>query len=236
MPISNAMIVLKYIIKQLNDCPFEWFDFHHECRNMKWKNISFLITKIESFLESNDYFMLCTEETVSNEGDNQVNKNKMNSHIMLRQGGCVRTNCMDCLDRTNVVQSVISRKILLQQLKKFDLLKDVIIDKSDPFFNFPGTLEDAFREIWTNHANQLSILYSGTNAQKTDFTRTGKRTIKGAISDGICGVKRYGINNFSDGYYQDCLDLLAGFLKPNEMATRHSALAKIASSMAIVLK
>ena len=28
---------------------------------------------------------------------------------LLEQGGVVRTNCMDCLDRTNVVQSLIAR-------------------------------------------------------------------------------------------------------------------------------
>lgn len=32
------------------------------------------------------------------------------------QKGVFRTNCMDCLDRTNVVQSVIARNILHRQL------------------------------------------------------------------------------------------------------------------------
>lgn len=32
------------------------------------------------------------------------------------QTGVFRTNCMDCLDRTNVVQSVIARNILHRQL------------------------------------------------------------------------------------------------------------------------
>lgn len=28
------------------------------------------------------------------------------------QKGCIRTNCVDCLDRTNVVQSVFARNVL----------------------------------------------------------------------------------------------------------------------------
>ena len=44
----------------------------------------------------------------------------------------------------------------------------------------------------------MSIMYSGTPALKTDFTRTGKRSIRGAINDGINSVKRYFINNFLD--------------------------------------
>lgn len=37
------------------------------------------------------------------------------------QNGVFRTNCMDCLDRTNVVQSVLGRNILLSQLHSVNL-------------------------------------------------------------------------------------------------------------------
>jgi hypothetical protein len=67
-------------------------------------------------------------------------------------------------------------------------------------------LEKIFRESWTDNADTMSILYSGTPALKTDFTRTGKRTYPGAINDGVNSVTRYYINNFTDGYYTDCLD------------------------------
>jgi hypothetical protein len=68
-------------------------------------------------------------------------------------------------------------------------------------------LEVAFRNLWTDNADALSILYTGTPALKTDFTRTGKRTYKGAIDDGKNSMTRYFINNFSDGYHVDCLDV-----------------------------
>ena len=34
----------------------------------------------------------------------------------------------------------------------------------------------------------MSILYTGTKALKTDFTRTGKRTFKGAVDDGVNSI------------------------------------------------
>jgi hypothetical protein len=37
------------------------------------------------------------------------------------QKGIFRTNCMDCLDRTNVVQSVLGRQILLSWLVKLEI-------------------------------------------------------------------------------------------------------------------
>lgn len=45
-------------------------------------------------------------------------------------------------------------------------------------------MEQIFRTHWTNNADILSILYSGTPAMKTDFTATGKRTFKGSLKDG----------------------------------------------------
>jgi hypothetical protein len=60
--------------------------------------------------------------------------------------------------------------------------------RGDPFEKFQGPLEDAFRAAWTDNADTISILYTGTPALKTDFTRTGKRTFKGAINDGINAV------------------------------------------------
>ena len=71
-------------------------------------------------------------------------------------------------------------------------------------------MEEVFRESWTNNADIMSYLYTGTPALKTDFTRTGKRTYKGAFNDGINAITRYYINNFTDGYYHDCLDLSTG--------------------------
>lgn len=73
--------------------------------------------------------------------------------------------------------------------------------KEQPFEKFSTIeLETAFRNAWTDNADALSILYTGTPALKTDFTRTGKRTHKGAIDDGKNSMHRYYINNFTDGY------------------------------------
>ena len=125
------------------------------------------------------------------------------------QRGAFRTNCMDCLDRTNVVQGVFSRLIAHKQLEQLQLLPKPVNTqaKKSPFEKLPVALENVFREGWTDNADVMSYLYTGTPALKTDFTRTGKRTYKGAVNDGINSICRYYINNFTDGYYHDCLDI-----------------------------
>ena len=80
-----------------------------------------------------------------------------------------------------------------------------------PFEEFKyKTLEQSFRNAWTDNADRLSLLYTGTPALKTDFTRTGKRSTAGALNDGKHSMIRYYINNFTDGYNNDCLDLSQG--------------------------
>ncbi len=42
---------------------YEWFDFHEECKKMKWENISKLMSRLTSEIECYDYFMALIETT-----------------------------------------------------------------------------------------------------------------------------------------------------------------------------
>lgn len=184
---------------------YVWFDFHHECRKMQWHNLSKLITEISKFM--NDYKY--TKIIVKKDGDEE------SIEIASYQNGAVRTNCMDCLDRTNVVQSVIARNVLLTQLHQSQLNQR---PNGSPFEELPGDLEETFRDFWTKNADRMSHLYSGTGALKTDFTRTGKRTFAGKLEDGRRALHRYVLNNFEDTYHQNSLDFLLGKTDAKQLA------------------
>lgn len=53
--------------------------------------------------------------------------------------------------------------------------------------------------VWANHADSIATAYGGSGALKSDFTRTGERTRRGALEDGVKSVTRYLKNNFFDG-------------------------------------
>lgn len=59
-----------------------------------------------------------------------------------KQDMVVRTNCMDCLDRTNVAQSVIARHMLLQQFTRLGVVVDLEKDGVTVFQNFNKTMND----------------------------------------------------------------------------------------------
>jgi len=166
-----------------------WFDFHHECKKMKYENLSRLFNQIgEPAFEKMGYFSV--------DGSGQVQR---------KQTAVIRTNCIDNLDRTNVAQSLFARKSVLAQFGK----------SSQSVLNSPfPTFEYMFKHAWANNADVMSLLYSGSGALKTDFTRTGKRTVMGALMDGYNSVKRYYLNNFRDGDAQDAFDLFLGKFEP----------------------
>lgn len=151
---------------------YQYFDFHKECAHMKYENINNLIKSISEGLEAEQWTELNTEKN---------------------QNGVVRTNCVDCLDRTNVVQSSIARIILEKQLKQA---------------NCECAYDAGFRNAWTDNADFISCQYSGTPALKTDFTRTGKRTKMGALNDGKNSIMRFYINTCTDGTRQDAYDVV----------------------------
>merc|ERR1719327_2321304 len=138
--------------------------------------------------------------------------------VLGRQSGVFRTNCIDCLDRTNVVQSMLARNNLQTALVRFGVLGE------NSRVEHQAVFESLFKNVWADHADMISIQYSGTGALKTDFTRTGKRTKLGALEDGRRSALRYFKNNFADGFRQDSLDLFVGnyTVSPTEGVTHES--------------
>ncbi|KAK5078185.1 hypothetical protein LTR64_003410 [Lithohypha guttulata] len=168
--------------RQAENINFEWFDFHSECRGMKFENVSHLVAKFDDFLES-------SSETVLENGK-----------ITTRQSGVIRTNCMDCLDRTNVAQSAFGQQKLQQALERAGFSIDFVTDPSTNWFN----------TLWADNGDAISRLYASTAALKGDFTRTRKRNWRGAMNDFGLTISRYYSNMVNDYFSQTVLDVLLG--------------------------
>jgi hypothetical protein len=82
-----------------------YFDFHHECRGLRWHRAQMLLEKLGDGLHDQQYFHSVEGRGGSSSGD-----------VRNYQKSVVRTNCMDCLDRTNVVQSMLARWTLNRQM------------------------------------------------------------------------------------------------------------------------
>ncbi|KAF2785497.1 phosphoinositide phosphatase-like protein [Melanomma pulvis-pyrius CBS 109.77] len=176
-----------------------YFDFHNETKGLRWDRAQLLMNQLEPHVLKHGYF-----RAVDMPGD--TGRVEVRRH----QTAVVRTNCMDCLDRTNVVQSMLGRYILSRMLIDLGFLHEGEHAQDDQAFEF------LFRNVWADNADVVSKSYSGTGALKTDFTRTGKRTKAGALQDFNNSVTRYFLNNFQDGPRQDAFDLFLGAYLPSD--------------------
>ncbi|XP_030375208.1 phosphatidylinositide phosphatase SAC1 [Scaptodrosophila lebanonensis] len=173
---------------------YEAFDFHHECRKMRWDRLNILIDRLAHEQDQFGFF-----------------HGFDNGTLVSTQSGVFRTNCIDCLDRTNVVQSMLARRSLTSVLQKLGVLH-----VGQRVEHASASFELLFKGVWADNADLVSLQYSGTGALKTDFTRTGKRTKAGAIQDGKNSILRYYLNNFADGVRQDGIDLFLGMYLVND--------------------
>lgn len=199
---SEKMHVLEPGSKQkdMDRLHYVYFDFHNETKGLKWHRAELLMGRLNDGLAQGGYFR-GVEHPGSPGGQLDIRST---------QSSVVRTNCMDCLDRTNVVQSMLGRWAVTHQLIDAGVLRHGETANDDREF------EDLFRNIWADNADVVSKSYSGTGALKTDFTRTGKRTRAGALQDLNNSITRYVRNNFMDGPRQDGFDVFLGTYLPSD--------------------
>ncbi|KAF3386576.1 Phosphoinositide phosphatase SAC1 [Penicillium rolfsii] len=186
--------------KEMDRLHYVYFDFHNETKGLKWHRAELLMGRLNDGLTQGGYFR----------GVESPGASSGQLDIRSTQTSVVRTNCMDCLDRTNVVQSMLGRWAVTRQLMDAGVLRPGENANDDREF------EDLFRNIWADNADVVSKSYSGTGALKTDFTRTGKRTRAGALQDLNNSITRYIRNNFMDGPRQDGFDVFLGTYLPSD--------------------
>lgn len=158
----------------------EWFDFHKVCAGMHFENVKTLYST-EAGKNIQEFGF-----STSRGGE-----------VVTEQVGVPRVNCMDCLDRTNVVQAALGRRALDDQLKSREPK-----NKSE--------FERYFNTIWADNGDNISQQYSSTNALKGEFTRTQKRGVKSVLVDGMLTLSRYYYGVVSDFFTQATIDYITG--------------------------
>ncbi|MBW0467869.1 hypothetical protein O181_007584 [Austropuccinia psidii MF-1] len=123
------------------------------------------------------------------------------TEVITRQNGVFRTNCLDCLDRTNVVQEMLSKMVV-----------EIFLSTTSPHLLRSDHLWNCHRSLWADNGNVLSKIYAGTGALNTTFTRGGKQTFSGILSNASKSVERMYNSNFIDKSKQNHIDLLLGNL------------------------
>ncbi|KAF6139392.1 hypothetical protein GIB67_026234 [Kingdonia uniflora] len=126
------------------------------------------------------------------------------------QSGVLRTNCIDCLDRTNVAQYAYGLAALGRQLHAIGFTD---MPKVDPDSSIAAALMDMYQSM----GDALAQQYGGSAAHNTVFPeRQGKWKATTQSREFLKSIKRYYSNAYTDGEKQDAINLFLGYFKPQE--------------------
>uniref|UniRef100_A0A915P994 SAC domain-containing protein n=1 Tax=Meloidogyne floridensis TaxID=298350 RepID=A0A915P994_9BILA len=168
-----------------NNVTYHSFDFHQVCGNRRHHKLSELMETLK--------------EEISSIGFCWIDKS---GKVVMRQKGIIRTNCIDCLDRTNVVQSAISQAVCLIQCRKLGIIEAEA--------SAPEQFVRLLQRMWADHGDSISKQYAGTSALKGDITRNGQRKISGLVKDGYNSASRYYLSQMCDANRQRVIDAILG--------------------------
>lgn len=163
------------------------YDFHAETRATGYAAAERISYQIQDSTEGFAYFLA-----------EEIHEKSRSSVVpILQQEGVFRTNCLDCLDRTNLVQTIISK------LAMESFLDHRGVRATTGLWTIHSTL-------WADNGDNLSRIYAGTGALKSSFTRNGKMSLGGMLSDARKSAQRLYHNNVTDKPLQVDIDTLLG--------------------------
>ena len=174
------------------------FDFHERTRGPNGYDSA---RAIRPYLEASaDSFVYFLSEEVEEAAVVQNKKQLLRRPVVImQQNGVFRVNCLDCLDRTNLVQGIISQMAL-----------ELFLSSRSQRGNSDFWMRHS--TLWADNGDTLSKIYAGTGALKSSFTRHGKMNLAGALADVRKSATRLYVNHFEDKNRQNTVDLLLGRL------------------------
>lgn len=191
--------------RDLKNLRYYFFDMQNECKYDNYDRIEYLMQQVSNVL--NIFQIFC-----ENEGTHEVHK---------YQTGTIRTNCLDCLDRTNVIQTRISWLVLEKMLNFLNVNTEGIFNNGTFFKPSSSKFEEMFKNLWAENGDYISIQYAGTASTITTVTKKGTHDFFGIISHGVATVSRFYKGTIEDYSKQEYFNILLqenmfnDFISPN---------------------
>ncbi|KXJ95202.1 SacI homology domain-domain-containing protein [Microdochium bolleyi] len=121
----------------------------------------------------------------------------------LVQNGVARTNCIDCLDRTNAAQFILGKRALGHQLHALGILEETYIEYDTDAVNM-------LTHMYHDHGDSIAVQYGGSQLVNTMETYRRINQWTSNSRDMIESFKRYYNNSFLDAQRQEAYNLFLG--------------------------
>lgn len=144
------------------------------------------------------------------EVNNKVANGKRNVKPPMFQKGVLRTNCIDCLDRTNVAQYAYGLAALGKQIHALGVSDSAKIDLDDP-------MADELMWCYERMGDTLAHQYGGSAAHNKIFSqRRGQWKAATQSQEFFRTLQRYYSNAYMDADKQNAINVFLGYFQPQE--------------------
>jgi len=143
--------------------------------------------------------------------DNEESKTLWRSTISLQNGIC-RTNCVDCLDRTNAAQFVFGKRALGHQLYALGVV-------DNPNLAFDSDAVNMLTEMYHDHGDTIALQYTGSALVNRVETYQRMPHWNSHSRDIIENIRRFYTNSLLDADKQTAINLFLGV--QNERTVAH---------------
>ncbi|CAJ2512161.1 Uu.00g051760.m01.CDS01 [Anthostomella pinea] len=184
---TNALNYLNQFLPEEHKIIHKAWDMGRAAKSRDQDVISTLESIAESVVVTTGFFQ---------NGDGEITPTRV-------QNGVARTNCIDCLDRTNAAQFVIGKRALGHQLHALGILEDTAIDYDTDAVNL-------FTHMYHDHGDTIAVQYGGSQLVNTMETYRKINQWTSHSRDMIESFKRYYHNSFLDSQRQEAYNLFLG--------------------------
>ena len=119
------------------------------------------------------------------------------------QEGICRSNCIDCLDRTNAAQFVIGKRALGVQLQALGII-------DDSYLEYDSDIVNILTELFHDLGDTIALQYGGSHLVNTMETYRKINQWSSHSRDMVESIKRFYSNSFIDSQRQDAINLFLG--------------------------
>ncbi|KAI5201568.1 hypothetical protein E4T39_05090 [Aureobasidium subglaciale] len=184
---QNALAYLNQFLPGSKKIQYKAFDMSRAAKTRGGDVIGTLEVIAEEIMQQTGFF----HNGVSGDGSSQV------------QNGVARTNCIDCLDRTNAAQFVIGKRALGHQLRALGVIPTADMEYDSDAVNI-------FTHMFHDHGDTIAIQYGGSHLVNTMATYRKINHWHSQSRDMVESFKRYYHNSFLDSQRQEAYNLFLG--------------------------
>lgn len=184
---QNALAYLNQFLPDDKKIQYKAFDMSRAAKTRGGDVIGTLEVIAEEIMQQTGFF----HNGESEDGTSQV------------QNGVARTNCIDCLDRTNAAQFVIGKRALGHQLRALGVIPTADMEYDSDAVN-------VFTHMFHDHGDTIAIQYGGSHLVNTMATYRKINHWHSQSRDMVESFKRYYHNSFLDSQRQEAYNLFLG--------------------------